>query len=127
MRLKRTSGLEDGKGEQEQRAQALGKRSQRRIVTQGNEGRRAEPRLDKRVLPRREVPSLLEGPELAPDVALLEGLSGEWEERDYRDVVNHVIGRQTLVREAHDWHPHQPYAERELERNLEILETDIDF
>jgi hypothetical protein len=59
------------------------------------------------------VPGLLEGPELAPDVAMLEGLSGEWEERDYHDVVDNVIGRQTLVREADEWHPHQPYAERE--------------
>jgi hypothetical protein len=61
------------------------------------------------------VPGLLDGPELAPDVARLEGLAGVWEERDYRDVAENVIGRQTLVREADDWHPHQSFAEREAE------------
>jgi hypothetical protein len=59
------------------------------------------------------VPGLLDGPELAPEVAKLEGLSGEWEDMDYRGIVDYMSGNRTIVREADDWHLHNPYAERE--------------
>ncbi len=60
------------------------------------------------------VPGLLDGPELAPEVAKLEGLSGEWEEMDYRGIVDYMSGERTVVREANDWHLHNPNAEREV-------------
>jgi hypothetical protein len=31
--------------------------------------------------------TLLDGPELAPEVATLEGLSGEWQTMDYDEIV----------------------------------------
>jgi len=62
------------------------------------------------------VPGLLDGPELAPEVAKLEGLSGEWEEMDYRGIVDTMSGHRTIVRETDDWHLHDPNAERESER-----------
>jgi hypothetical protein len=59
------------------------------------------------------VPGLLDGPELAPEVAKLEGLSGEWEEMDYQGIVDYMSGKRTVVREESDWHLHNPHAERE--------------
>ncbi|MBE2268362.1 MAG: hypothetical protein IAE80_09030, partial [Anaerolinea sp.] len=59
------------------------------------------------------VPGLIDGPELAEEVAKLEGLSGEWEEMDYRGIVDYMNGNHTIVREADDWHLHNPNAERE--------------
>ncbi len=58
------------------------------------------------------VPGLLDGPELAPEVAKLEGLSGEWEDMDYRGIVDYMSGYRTIVREESDWHRHNPKAER---------------
>jgi len=59
------------------------------------------------------VPGLLDGPELAPEVAKLEGLSGEWEDMDYRGIVDYMSGNRTVVREESAWHLHNPHAERE--------------
>ncbi len=59
------------------------------------------------------VPGLLDGPELAPEVAKLEGLSGEWEEMDYHGNVDYMSSDRTIVREADDWHLHDPNSERE--------------
>lgn len=59
------------------------------------------------------VPGLLNGPELAPEVAKLEGLSGVWEEMDYRGIVDYMSGNHTVVRTENDWHLHNPNAERE--------------
>jgi hypothetical protein len=61
------------------------------------------------------VMGLLDGPELAPEVAKLEGLSGEWQNMNYDDIVGHMSGRRTVVREESDWHLHNPNAEREAE------------
>jgi len=58
------------------------------------------------------VPGLLDGPELAPEVAKLEGLSGEWEAMDYSEIVDTMSGNRTVVCEADDWHLHNPNAER---------------
>lgn len=46
------------------------------------------------------MPGLLDGPELAPEVAKLERLSGEWENRDYRGIVDTMGGDGKVVREA---------------------------
>ncbi len=59
------------------------------------------------------VLGLLDGPELAPEVAKLEGLSGEWEEMDYRGFVDYMSGSRTIVRKTDDWQLHNPNAERE--------------
>jgi hypothetical protein len=61
------------------------------------------------------VPGLLDGPELAPEVAKLEGLSGEWQDMDYDEIVCYMSGRRTVVREESEWHLHNPNAEREAE------------
>jgi hypothetical protein len=61
------------------------------------------------------VPGLLDGPELAPEVAKLEGLSGEWQDMDYDEIVGYMSGRATIVRERDEWRLHDPNAEREAE------------
>jgi len=58
------------------------------------------------------VPGVMDGPDLAPEVAKMEGLSGEWEDMDYRGIVDYMSGSRTVVREADDWHVHNPNAER---------------
>ncbi len=49
------------------------------------------------------VPGLLDAPELAKEVAKLEGLSGEWIEME----------GNSLVREADEWQVHDPQVERD--------------
>jgi len=73
------------------------------------------------------VPGLLDGPELAPEVAKLEGLSGEWEAMDSQGIVDYMSGERTVVREESEWRLHDPNAEREAESQLIPPETDIDF
>lgn len=73
------------------------------------------------------VPDLLDGPELAPEVAKLEGLSGEWEAMNYDQIVDYMSGNRTVMREAEDWHLHNPNVEREAEEHIEILQSDIDL
>jgi hypothetical protein len=73
------------------------------------------------------VPGLLDGPELAPEVAKLEGLSGEWQDMDYGEIVAYMSGQRTVVREESEWRLHNPNAEREAETQFTPLETDIDL
>jgi hypothetical protein len=73
------------------------------------------------------VPDLLDGPELAPEVAKLEGLSGEWQEMDYRGIVDYMSGNRTIVREKNDWHLHNPIAERDAHIEVEALNHDLSF
>jgi hypothetical protein len=73
------------------------------------------------------VPDLLDAPELAPEVAKLEGLSGEWQDMDYHGIVDYMSGNRTVVREESEWRLHNPNAEREAESQLTLPETDIDF
>ena len=73
------------------------------------------------------VPGVMDGPELAPEVAKLEGLSGEWEDMDYRGIVDYMSGNRTIVREADDWHLHNPNAEREAQEQFETPQIDIDL
>jgi hypothetical protein len=73
------------------------------------------------------VPGLLDGPELAPEVAILEGLSGDWEDMDYRSIVDYMSGKRTIVREESEWHLHNPNAEREMREQFEQPQGDIDL
>ena len=73
------------------------------------------------------VPGVMDGPELAPEVAKLEGLSGEWEDMDYRGIVDYMSGNRTIVREESEWHLHNPNAEREAQEKGERLPNDIDL
>ena len=73
------------------------------------------------------VPGLLDGPELAPEVAKLEGLAGTWEEMDYRGIVDYMSGSRTIVHEPEDWQLHNPNPERELQEQLDSTQHDIDF
>ena len=73
------------------------------------------------------VPGVMDGPELAPEVAQLEGLSGTWEDMDYQGIVDYMSGNRTIVHEADDWHLHNPNAEREAHEQFENTIPDIDF
>jgi len=70
------------------------------------------------------VPDVLDAIELAPEVAKLEGLSGDWEDMNYRGIVDYMSGRRTVVREASEWHLHDPNAEHEARIAEEGLEAD---
>ncbi len=72
------------------------------------------------------MPGLLDGPELAPEVAKLEGLSGEWQHMDDDGIAAYMRGERTVVREVGDWHPHDPNAEREAEAYFSIPPADFD-
>jgi len=73
------------------------------------------------------VPGLLDGPELAPEVAKLEGLSGEWEDMDYRGIVDYMSSDRTIVREADTWHLHNPNVEQEVREVFEEFTGNIEF
>jgi hypothetical protein len=60
------------------------------------------------------VPGVLDGPELAPEVAKLEGLSGDWQALDARALADAAHSR-VIVRDAADWHLHDPNAERDVD------------
>ncbi len=72
------------------------------------------------------VPGVLDGPELAPEVAKLEGLSGDWQALDARALADAAHSR-VIVRDAADWHLHDPTAEREAQEQVEIYRTGIDL
>jgi len=59
------------------------------------------------------IPGLLDGPELAPEVAKLEGLSGEWQDLTQRDIIESMEPNRAVVRDPSDWHPYNPNAERD--------------
>jgi hypothetical protein len=71
------------------------------------------------------VPGLLDGPELAPEVAKLEGLSGQWEDMDYRGIVDYMSGNSRIVREVSAWHLHDPMAEQEVRIAAEAPQIDF--
>jgi hypothetical protein len=73
------------------------------------------------------VPGLLDGPELAPEVAKLEGLSGEWQDMDGDEIVATMSGRRTVIREESEWRLHNPNAEREAREQFECPSDDIDL
>ncbi|MBN8590661.1 MAG: hypothetical protein J0M33_02840 [Anaerolineae bacterium] len=53
-------------------------------------------------------PGLLDPPELAEEVAKLEGLPAAWEDLDYQGIVDFMSGDTTVVRDAGEWHPRDP-------------------
>ena len=68
------------------------------------------------------VPDVIDGPELAPDVAKLEGLSGAWVEINYNDIVRYRSGKDPVIRDQADWHVHRLYTDLEDERFPETQE-----
>ncbi|MBK8138291.1 MAG: hypothetical protein IPK52_21170 [Chloroflexi bacterium] len=71
------------------------------------------------------VPGVIDGPELAPEVAKLEGLPGTWDEMGYWDIVRHMSGAHALVKAAPGWHLHRPEAEREVRDRFESVDLEL--
>jgi hypothetical protein len=53
------------------------------------------------------APGLLDPPELAEEVAKLEGLPVAWYDLGYHDIVNYMSGDGKVMREAEGWHPRE--------------------
>ena len=70
------------------------------------------------------MPGLLEGPELAQEVARLEGLPVEWKTLDGDDLTAYQNAQLTLTRDPADWQPYNPNAERDARERAEGLYTD---
>jgi ketosteroid isomerase-like protein len=70
------------------------------------------------------MPGLLEGPELAQEVARLEGLPIEWKTLEGDDLTAYRNADLTLIRDPADWHPYNPNAERDARIATEGLYTD---
>jgi hypothetical protein len=70
------------------------------------------------------VPGLLHGPELAVEVARLEGLPAEWKTLEGDDLEAYQNDELTLTRDGADWHPYNPNAERDARIAAEGLYTD---
>ncbi len=73
------------------------------------------------------VPGVLDGPELAEEVAKLEGLPGAWTELEAR--AWNKADPPPLIRERAAWHPHQPDVEQEpiTDVNISDWETEPDL
>lgn len=69
------------------------------------------------------MPGLLEGPELAIEVARLEELPLDWKTLEEDDLKPYRDGKYTLTREPSDWHPYNPKAERDTRIEAEGLYT----
>jgi hypothetical protein len=59
------------------------------------------------------MPGVLEGPDLAEEVARLEGLPVDWKMLDSNDKHAYQNGELTLIRDPADWYPYNPNAEQE--------------
>ncbi|MBZ0295295.1 MAG: hypothetical protein K8L99_22225 [Anaerolineae bacterium] len=70
------------------------------------------------------MPGLLEGPELAEEVARLEGLPVNWKTLEDDDLKAYQDGKLTLTRDPADWHHYKPNAERDEQIEAEGLYTD---
>jgi hypothetical protein len=70
------------------------------------------------------IPGLLEGPELAVEVARLEGLPAEWKTLAGANLQAYQNAELTLTRDPADWHPYNPNAERDARIAAEGLYTD---
>jgi hypothetical protein len=53
------------------------------------------------------APGLLDPPELAEEVAKLEGLPVAWQDLGYHDIVDYMSGDGRVMREAEGWHPRE--------------------
>jgi hypothetical protein len=59
------------------------------------------------------MPGLLEGPELAVEVARLEELPVDWKILEGDDFKAYQDAQYTLTHDPSDWHPYNPNAERD--------------
>ncbi|MFZ2880335.1 MAG: hypothetical protein WA009_12410, partial [Phototrophicaceae bacterium] len=59
------------------------------------------------------VPGIMEAPDLAPAVAKLEGLSGEWEPLGFHDISAFMSGAQPVIKDEAEWHVHDTHTPRE--------------
>lgn len=73
------------------------------------------------------IPGVMDGPELAPEVAKLEGLSGAWQDLTEREMIDSMEPNRAVVREPHDWRPHNPNAEREARNACENPAEEIEL
>jgi hypothetical protein len=71
------------------------------------------------------MPGLLEAPELAVEVARLEGLPVEWKTLQGDDLTAYRNAELTLTRDPVSWHPYNPHAERDARIEAEGLYTDL--
>jgi hypothetical protein len=70
------------------------------------------------------MPGVLEGPELAQEVARLEGLPVEWKTLEGDDLTAYQNLTLALTCDPADWHPYNPHAERDARIEAEGLYTD---
>lgn len=70
------------------------------------------------------IPGLLEGPELAQEVARLEGHPLDWETLDMQGISRMMSGGEVLTRDPAAWRPYNPHAERDARIEAEGLYTD---
>jgi len=70
------------------------------------------------------IPGLLDGPELAVEVARLEGLPAEWKTLEGDVLKAYQNAELTLTRDPADWHPYNPNAERDARISAEGLYYD---
>ena len=70
------------------------------------------------------MPGLLEGPELAVEVARLEELPVDWKTLEGDDLKAYQDRQYTLTHELSDWHPYNPNAERDARIAAEGIYTD---
>lgn len=59
------------------------------------------------------IPGVVEGPDLAVEVARLEGLPGQWQTVQGDELRAYQNDQLSLVRGPADWHPYNPHAERD--------------
>ncbi len=70
------------------------------------------------------IPGLLDGPELAVEVARLEGLPAEWKTLEGDDLKAYQKAELTLTRDSAEWHVYNPNAERDARIAAEGLYSD---
>ena len=70
------------------------------------------------------MPGLLEGPELAEEVARLEGLPIEWKTLEGENLTAYQNLTLTLTHDPADWHPYNPNAERDARIEAEGVYSD---
>jgi hypothetical protein len=71
------------------------------------------------------VPGILDGPELAPEVARLEGLPGMWEPLGSRDIVAFMSGTHADIRKEAEWHLHDTHVEHDIREPRETFDFDL--
>lgn len=70
-------------------------------------------------------PGLLEGPELAEEVARLEGHPAEWKTLEGQELDDYRDLKLTLTRDPSRWHPYNTNAERDARIEAEGLDLEL--